>query len=143
VSLVSAGSEEVDLFCRQQLGKHPQPLQVSVGALAPVVASVLGSRIWQNQPPQRECVHPVPVGQVGAERGPQVGVGKAAGTAEGMGGEGGCWVAADVYVGQREPAGAWLWLVPGFRECGFSRLTGGQWAGSRAGGGPGGVLGPP
>lgn len=46
--------------------------------------------------------------------------------------------AADVYVGQRGPAGARLCPGPGFRACGFSRLTGGQWAGARAGVGPGG-----
>lgn len=45
----------------------------------------------------------------------------------------------DVYVGQREPAGARLCPRPGFRACGFSRLAGGQWAGARAALGPGGV----
>lgn len=35
--------------------------------------------------------------------------------------------------------GARLCPGPGFRACGFSRLTGGQWAGARAGVGPAGV----
>lgn len=52
-------------------------------------------------------------------------------------------MAADVYVGQGELAGACLWLGPGFRARSFSRLTGGQWAGSRASRGPSGLLGPP
>lgn len=47
------------------------------------------------------------------------------------------------YVGQREPAGARLCPGPGFRACGFSRLTGGQWAGARAAVSPAGVSGPP
>lgn len=51
VRLVSARGGEGDLFCRQQLGKHPQPLQTIAGALASVAALVLGSPIWQNQPP--------------------------------------------------------------------------------------------
>lgn len=126
---------EGDLFCRQQLGKHLQPLQAAVGALAPVAAPVLGCPIWQNQPsPKGPCP---PRASAQGDRWVRsgnlhVGAGKAVGTAEGTGGEGGRWAAADVYVGQREWAGARLQPGPGFRECDFSRLTGGQWAGSRA-----------
>lgn len=144
VRLVSARGGEGYLFCRQQLQRHLQPLQAAVGALAPVAAPMLGSPVQQNQSPRMDCIHPMLVHRARwVQSGdPHVCVGKAAGTAQGTGGDGGRWAVADVYVGQREPAGARLWLGPGFRACSFSRLTGGQWAGSRAGGGPRGLSGP-
>lgn len=95
VRLVSARGGEGDLFCRQQLGKHPQPLQTIAGALASVAALVLGSPIWQNQPPPTAKGTVFTLCQCLGDRwvrgrDPRVGAGKVAGTAEGMRGEGGC-----------------------------------------------------
>lgn len=88
VRLVSARGGEGDLFCRQQLGKHPQPLQAIVGALASVAALVLGSPIWQNKPPPAKGTAFTLCRCLGDRwvRGgdPHVGAGKVAGTAEGM-----------------------------------------------------------
>lgn len=136
-SSLSRGGEG-DLFWRQQLRKSSQPRPAVEGAPALGAALLLGA---PAQPLWRGHVHPVLAlgGRWVRSRDPEVG----AGTAEVKGGESWCRLAADVYVGQREPAGGRLQPGPGFRARSFSRLTGGQWAGARAGGGPGGLLRPP
>lgn len=90
-----------------------------------------------TKPPKTSPKGPVPAVAVPGERG-----GCGAGPREGAGRQRRgreVTAAADVYVGQGEPAGARPCPGPGFRACGFSRLTGGQWAGARAGLGPAGV----
>lgn len=105
-------------FSRQHLGKHLQPLRA--GLDAPAANPGAGLSLL-TKPPQKRALSPLCQCQgSGRERSRQQrGREVTAGT--------------DVYVGQGEPPG------PGFTACGFSRLTGGQWAGARAGLGPAGL----
>lgn len=123
---VPARAGKGDSFSRQHLGKGPQPQPAGVGA--PGAGAGLSPL---TKPPPKGAVPPRRCG-VGAEQAPG-GCGEAA---EGTGGDGGgcrCLCRAE------RAGGARLCPGPGFRACGFSRLTGGQWAGARAGAGPAGV----